>query len=344
LVKVIVSQDESVRDQVIRATNNQTSVEPAALHATERIQRDIEEILLRHDWYYERRTNYYKNEGKPEGRILSPIVIAAGSVALLLKNPARSSKFRQKNLRTSEAYQTVYSPHVPIDVWPVVASLIRAAENALVRSHHARRSARGQHLSAWRGILAYVAAVRAFGTFSFTHRNLLEIDHETVTDLFMDECWTAISRVAGGTTSTKVTDARLERICTSLSGTWAITGAVLEGKRELPIAAPERTPTQPRTLESEEFLAAVSGALPPQPWKPGVHAQVAIALGAKSIRVSKAIQELIAKGAWMQQRDGVVYDATGKEIMRDESRAQSQVLNALRDQAQERPDEPREGA
>lgn len=332
LVKVIVSQDESVRDQVIRATNNQTSVEPAALHATERVQRDIEEILLRHDLYYERRTNYYKNEGKPEGRILSPIAVAAASVALLLKNPARSSKFRQKNLRTSEAYQTVYSPQFAISLWPVVAALIRAAENALVRAHAATRSARGQHLSAWRGILAYAAVVRACGSFSFTHRNLLEMNLEKVTDSFMDECWTAISRATGGTSSTKVTDARVERICTSLSERWAISGAILEGKRELPTGIFENKPAQPRSVESEGFLAAVSAALPHQPWKPGVHAQVATELGAKPLRVSKAIQVLIGRGAWMQQRDGVVYDSTGKEIMRDETRVPSQASTDTRDE------------
>ena len=63
LIKVIVTGDEKVRDQVIRATNNQTSVEPAALHATDKIQRDIEAILERRDWFYERRKNYFRNAG-----------------------------------------------------------------------------------------------------------------------------------------------------------------------------------------------------------------------------------------------------------------------------------------
>ena len=55
LVKVIVSKDENVRDTIIRATNNQTMVELASLHATDKIQRDIEDILKRNDIYYERR-------------------------------------------------------------------------------------------------------------------------------------------------------------------------------------------------------------------------------------------------------------------------------------------------
>lgn len=210
LIKVIVSQDDGVRDQVIRATNNQTSVEPAALHATERIQRDVEDILVRSDWYYERRTNFYRNEVRPEARIVSPLLMAGGSVALLLKNPARSSKLRQKHLRTSEAYHTVYSPHFPISVWPVVASLMRAAENAIVRSRYAHRGAQGQYLSAWRGTLAYVAAVRLLGSFGYSHHELSELDVGSLTDSYVDECWAAVLRVVGRATSVKLTESSLQ--------------------------------------------------------------------------------------------------------------------------------------
>ena len=45
LIKVLVSTDVLVRDRIIRATNNQNAVELASLHATDKIQRDIEEIL-----------------------------------------------------------------------------------------------------------------------------------------------------------------------------------------------------------------------------------------------------------------------------------------------------------
>ena len=57
LVKVIVTHDAAVRDAIIRATNNQTNVELASLHATDKIQRDIEDVLLRHGLFYERRKN-----------------------------------------------------------------------------------------------------------------------------------------------------------------------------------------------------------------------------------------------------------------------------------------------
>jgi hypothetical protein len=321
LVKVIVSQDESVRDQVIRATNNQSAVEPAALHATDRVQRSIEEILLRHEWFYERRTNFYKNEGRPEARILSPLAIAAGSVALLLKNPIKSSKLRQKNLRTPEAYQIVYSETLPLNAWPVVASLIRAAENTIVRSHKARRSAQGQHLSAWRGVLAYVALARVYGTCAFKHQDVVAIDLTQVTDVFMDECWTAISQAVGSPGSMKVSESQMMKITSAMGSKWGVQGHPTDGKRDLPTPAPVTGPAaQPRRPESEEFLKSVSDALPPQPWKPGIHIQIAGAIGSKPNRVTKAIQTLIARDVWLQQRDGIVFDRDGKEVARDMSR------------------------
>jgi hypothetical protein len=138
----------------------------------------------------------------------------------------------------------------------------------------------------------------------------------------MDECWNAIVQVSGGATTGKVSDARVERICSSLATQWSIAGPMLQGKREIPKPLPTTPTTKPKAERpvDEAFVAAVSDVLPPQPWKPGVHIEVAVKLGVKPFQVSNAIQVLIARGAWMQQRDGVVYDASGTEIMRDESR------------------------
>ena len=231
LVKVIVSQDESVRDQVIRATNNQSSVEPAALHATDRIQRSIEEILLRHDWFYERRTNFYKNDERPEARILSPLVMAIGAVALLLRNPAGSSKFRQKNLRAPEAYNSVYSEAFPLNAWPVVAALIRGAENAINRTNKGKRSSTGKYTSAWRGVLAFLVAARAVGNFEFSHHDLIGINSDVVTDQFVNECWGVALSVSVVTSSFKVNDSQVVQMASAFEAKWGIKGNPLYAKR-----------------------------------------------------------------------------------------------------------------
>ena len=321
LVKVIVSQDETVRDQVIRATNNQSAVEPAALHATDRIQRSIEEILLQHDWFYERRTNFYKNDGRAELRILSPLVLATGAVALLLKNPIKSSKLRQKHLRTPEAYNAVYSEHFPLNVWPIVALLIRTAENTITRARRSRQIAQGQHLAAWRGPLAYVAAARICGTFSFKHQDLLSIDAKSLTGAFMDESWSVMKAALGAPGSIKLSGTQMMKLASALYSNWGVAGHPADGTRELP-APNQLTSQSPKlsTFEDEDFLLTVSGLLPSQPWKPRVHIDVANALGVRPDRVSQSIKILIARGMWLRQLDGVVFDKDGNEVARDESR------------------------
>ena len=59
-----MTADAPTRDQVIRATNRQTAVSDASLRATDDVQRQIENYFLTKGWYYDRRKNFYKNEGK----------------------------------------------------------------------------------------------------------------------------------------------------------------------------------------------------------------------------------------------------------------------------------------
>src|SRR5207247_2830294 len=108
LVKVVVSTNTTVRDQIIRATNNQSLVEPQSLHATDKIQRDIEDILERHGWFYERRKNYYRNIGKPPARFVTPMFAAAGFVALVLRNPGIAARLKSRFMRNPELYANVF--------------------------------------------------------------------------------------------------------------------------------------------------------------------------------------------------------------------------------------------
>lgn len=308
LVKIIVSQEENVRDQVIRATNNQSVVEPAALHATDKIQRNIEEILLRHDWYYERRTNFYKNEGRPEVRIISPLLLATGSVALLLKNPAKSSRLRQKHLRTPEAYQLVYFEDFPLEAWPVVATLIRGSENALVQRFVRKNlGGRGQYLSTWRGPLAYLVAVRILKTFSYTHRELASIDISHLSDAYFAECLHDLSKAAMGLSSSSLSPARFERVLRELQNTWTLNGELNHGLRQLPsrLFNPNEGIS---SAVAEEFLASVNKQLPPQPWAPGLVETIASVLLVTPNRVSNAMLTLISRGVWVKQKDGVLFD------------------------------------
>lgn len=87
LVKILITNNPNTSKSIIYATNNQTSVNVTALRATEKLQQDIEDILKVHGIYYDRRPNYYHNQGIPESAIITPLSLASGYICLFYKNP-----------------------------------------------------------------------------------------------------------------------------------------------------------------------------------------------------------------------------------------------------------------
>lgn len=63
LIKILPCDTIAIADDITRSTNNQTEVMSSSLRATDKIQEDIEDILKKEDMYYERRVNYYVNQG-----------------------------------------------------------------------------------------------------------------------------------------------------------------------------------------------------------------------------------------------------------------------------------------
>lgn len=53
LMRVIVPSDPEMQDRIIKATNSQTPIPTASLHATEKIHRDIEEFIKPYGYFYD---------------------------------------------------------------------------------------------------------------------------------------------------------------------------------------------------------------------------------------------------------------------------------------------------
>jgi hypothetical protein len=88
LTKIIKSKDDAVRDQIIRATNRQTPINPTQLKATEKLHRDIEAFFKTRGKFYERRKNQYKNAGRKKVLIFSINEVAQSIMAIVLVWPA----------------------------------------------------------------------------------------------------------------------------------------------------------------------------------------------------------------------------------------------------------------
>jgi hypothetical protein len=133
LVRVIVPTVAEVRDRIIKATNSQTSIPPASLRATEKIHRDIEEFLRAHGLFYDRRKNFYKNEGKPIERIVSIPLLAQAVMAIVLQRPNDARARPSSLLKKNTDYETVFSPKHPIQLYLYCATILKSVE-AFLRS------------------------------------------------------------------------------------------------------------------------------------------------------------------------------------------------------------------
>lgn len=131
LVRVICEENEKARDRIIRATNSQTSIPPASLRSADEIHRNIEDFLKSNDYYYDRRKNYYKNQGKPASKVISIPYMAQAMMAVVLLRPD-SARARPSTLINSEnEYKNIFSLDRPIDVYLKVIQLMKTIEHFL---------------------------------------------------------------------------------------------------------------------------------------------------------------------------------------------------------------------
>lgn len=133
LVRILeTGDDKKTRDQVIRATNRQTSVPAASLRATDEVQRKIEAYFSNHEWYYDRRKNYYRNQGKSAARIVSIPLLAQAVMAMGLGEPHNSRARPSSLLKRDNEYKRVFDPGVPLPVYLWLAKAQKAVDAYLL--------------------------------------------------------------------------------------------------------------------------------------------------------------------------------------------------------------------
>jgi hypothetical protein len=132
LVRIILPPDLQGRDKVIRATNNQHELPPGALRATDPTQRNLEEYLLTHDLFYERRRNYYKNQGKPSAKIVSMHELVAADIAVLRGQPEVARADALSVLSNDDDYFSLYNGVIPLAAHLNSLRLLRICEQSLL--------------------------------------------------------------------------------------------------------------------------------------------------------------------------------------------------------------------
>jgi hypothetical protein len=131
LLKIVLTSDEQTRARIIKATNYQNTVDLGSLRGLDRIQQDIDHFLADHGWFYDRRKNYYKNQGRPADRIVSIAYLAAAVRAIALGDPVRSQRQRSRSLREESVYSQVFNPRWDLNVYMASVEITRAIETIL---------------------------------------------------------------------------------------------------------------------------------------------------------------------------------------------------------------------
>jgi hypothetical protein len=131
LVRVIVPKEAESRDRIIKATNSQTSIPAASLRATDKIHRDLEEYLRPFDFYYDRRKNYYKNEGRPADKIVSISLMAQAIMSIVLGRPNDARARPSSLLKRDEDYGKLFAAEYPLPLYRVCISILKAVDTYL---------------------------------------------------------------------------------------------------------------------------------------------------------------------------------------------------------------------
>ena len=131
LIRVIVEKDLGRRDEIIRATNRQTGMKHSSFRSTEPIHRQIEDYLLELDFYYDRRKNYYKREGKPAKKIISIDRLAQGTMAVLLQEPHIARASPTSVIKNDDHYKRIFSgaqASQPLRMYGNIVKLLSAVD------------------------------------------------------------------------------------------------------------------------------------------------------------------------------------------------------------------------
>lgn len=306
LVKIIEAENFEVRDEIIKATNNQTAINLYSLHATDKIQRDIEEYLLKHDLYYERRVNYYANQNIEKDKIVTPLYAACGYISLVKKLPFRATKIKSKFMRNPKSYATVFSEENSLSVWPNIIKILKKTDFILEKTKGGNNGEK--YLKKMRPIVSYITISKILGKFDFSEKELIEFDLNDYSEDIVSEVISDINNIS--TEYRKWNKRDITMIFLKLGDKYHISNVASVLKRKDTFAE------DIVYKFDEEFINRVKENLPVQPWPTGTHRRVAEKLNEPVRKVSQAIQELISRGEVYRQVNQKLFDNDGKEIVK----------------------------
>lgn len=123
LLKIVNTDSTNISDMIISSTNRQNAVKPAQLKATDPIQKDIEQLLLKNGIYYERRKNYYKNRGIDKHKIVTLENLAQYLESIYYGNCSGARNNPTTLLKSEKLYNKLFNNSINPNIYTITSEV-----------------------------------------------------------------------------------------------------------------------------------------------------------------------------------------------------------------------------
>ena len=183
LLRIIVPDNEESRDQIIFATNNQTNIPKATLRVTDPIHLQIEMYFKSRGLFYDRRKNYYKNQGHKPAEIVGVSFLAQCLITIILKKPDYARARPSTLLNDEKTYNELYEKNNDLEVFYRVALLGKKIQKN-VRSGSDYSSAEKSDILYY---VLYAVIADVMGKRNITPADIKNLDMDSVTDTLIED-------------------------------------------------------------------------------------------------------------------------------------------------------------
>lgn len=178
LLRIIVPDDESSRDRIILATNSQTAIPPVALRSTDPIHRQIEMYFKIRGLYYDRRKNYYKNQGKKSNEIVSIAFLGQCLMSLFLGKPNYARARPSTLLSNNDYYEKLYVDNTDLELYYKSALLGKRVERFIKSSTEYTQAVKSDILF----YVIYTVAAIKLSTKEITQQQFKNLSIDDISD------------------------------------------------------------------------------------------------------------------------------------------------------------------
>lgn len=178
LVRVIVPENEEIRDNIIFATNNQTNIPKSSLRVTGTIHLQIESYFKSRGLYYDRRKNYYKNQKKKSAEIVGVSFLAQCLISIILRKPDFARARPSTLLTDDKTYAFLYEENQNLEAYYNAALLGKKIHKNLSLTQEMTHAERSDVLF----YFLYAVAAKVISKKEITFSDLGRLDVENITE------------------------------------------------------------------------------------------------------------------------------------------------------------------